>query len=232
MFKINRKDQYLKRHGGTQQFPFLPRQQIPVDRGFENPEGRSVEEKIISVTTGSSARLQERICSLYDRFDLLINSYSLQFRFKSGYMKTSTLFHTVQQIKREWWCCDKTYIGVVSLCQNYHKCSQEIIVWWTCVKTYMGTTKSISLLSLASTFANPNKTMFSWIQDENWKKTSQVSGTENNETHWDSTSVFVSMSFIALYSLHIAFEPQLTPPPLNSTIVIIWSSQQRTQSLR
>lgn len=147
-------------------------------------------------------------------------------------MKTSTLFHTVQQIKREWWCCDKTYIGVVSLCQNYHKCSQEIIVWWTCVKTYMGTTKSISLLSLASTFANPNKTMFSWIQDENWKKTSQVSGTEKNETHWDSTSVFVSMLFIALYSLHIAFEPQLTPPPFNSTIVIIWSSQQRTQSLR
>lgn len=61
MFKINRKDQYLKRHGGIQQFPFLPRQQIPVDTGFENPEGRSVEEKIISVTTGSSARLQERI---------------------------------------------------------------------------------------------------------------------------------------------------------------------------
>lgn len=102
MFKINRKDQYLKRHGGIQQFPFLPRQQIPVDTGFENPEGRSVEEKIISVTTGSSARLQERICSLYDRFDLFINSYSLQFRFKSGYMTTSTLFHTVQQIKREW----------------------------------------------------------------------------------------------------------------------------------
>lgn len=61
MFKINRKDQYLKRHGGIQQFPFLPRQQIPVDTGFENPEGRSVEEKIIFVTTGSSARLQERI---------------------------------------------------------------------------------------------------------------------------------------------------------------------------
>lgn len=141
-------------------------------------------------------------------------------------MKTSTLFHTVQQIKREWWCCDKTYIGVVSLCQNYHKCSQEIILWWTCVKTYMGATKSISLLSLASTFANPNKTMFSWIQDENWKKTAQVSGTEKNETHWNSTSVpgicfYVIYSFVfAAYSFWTAIKPSppLTPPLSSSDL--------------
>ena len=68
------KDQYLKRLGGIQQFPFLLRQQIPVDKGSENFEGSSVEEKIISVTTGSSARLQETICSLYDRFDIFIYS--------------------------------------------------------------------------------------------------------------------------------------------------------------
>ena len=123
------------------------------------------------------------------------------------------------------------------------------LAWWACVKTTISVVKRLLCGEPASklTWARQNPFLFSPslaplpIQTKQCfpeskmkteKKLHKSVVRKKNETHWDSTSVFVSMSFIALYSLHIAFEPQLTPPPVNSTIVIIWSSQQWIQSLR
>ena len=51
--------------------------------------------------------------------------------------------------------------------------------------TYMGTRQSISLLFMACTFTNPNKTVLTRIQDEHWKgiRAEYKSATTYNTRH-------------------------------------------------
>ena len=113
------------------------------------------------------------------------------------------------------------------------------LAWRACVKTTISVVKRLLCGEPASklTWARQNPFLFSPslaplpIQTkqcfpESKMKTEKKlhkSVVRKKTRHIEKAPVYLFLChlYIALYSLHIAFEPQLTPPPLNSTIVII-----------
>lgn len=118
----------------------------------------------------------------------------------------------VTKLTLAWWACVKTTIGVV----KRSLCSEPVSkLTWARQNPFLFS-PSLAPLPIQTKQCFPESKM----KTEKKKKTPQVSsGTEKNQTRWNSTNVFASMLFIAWYSLHIAFELQLTPPltpPLSS----------------